>query len=114
MKYYAQETMGGLREAFEAVVLGWPEVGQKALFGCPCYLASERMFGFLVTGGIVLTTLPDEVRQSLPPELGASPFQAGARTMKSWVRLPVTTPEEIGTLAPLIELSYQAALSGAE
>jgi len=57
MKYYDESMMRELGESLEAVVLGWPGVTTKKLFGCPCYLVDKSMFALLVTGGVVLTRL---------------------------------------------------------
>lgn len=55
MKIYSEEVMKNLRLGFEEIVLRWPRVSTKKLFGCPSYQAKDQLFTFLVTHGTLIT-----------------------------------------------------------
>ena len=65
MKWYIKEETKELRKAFEKVILQWPQVDYKNMFGCPCYLANGKMFAGLVTKGIIITKLNDPEKEDL-------------------------------------------------
>ena len=109
MKYYSEEEMGGLRVQLEREVLGWPGVRRKTMFGCPAYSAGDTLFAFLVTGGIVLTRLDEEEREDLVRSKGATPFQAGPRVVRGWIRVPLAAPGDPEGILPLVRRSYGAA-----
>lgn len=110
MKYYDESEMKALREIFEKEVLQWPEITTKKMFGCPCYKANDKLFAFLVTGGIVLTRLSDAERNKISKRYKSTPFQAGKKTMKAWVQTPVKEIEDLSEMMPYVKKSYKAAL----
>ena len=113
MKYYEEELMGALREMVEAELLSWPDVSTKKMFGCPSYKVGDKLFAFLVTDGLVLIGLPDELREKLLSERGGTHFTTGNRTMKTWVRMPLETPDDLPALMELAGVGYDR-LSEAE
>jgi TfoX/Sxy family transcriptional regulator of competence genes len=110
--YYSEAESRELRERFEAIVLRWPGVAARRLFGSPSYTANGTTFAMLVDGGIVLTRLDDERRAALLSEPGADYFVGHGRVMKRWVLVRVGDPGEVERFVPFIEASYAAA-SGA-
>ena len=110
IKYYIEDEMKAIREGFEEEILTWPHIGTKKMFGCPCYKANDKLFAFLVTRGIVLTKLSDSERKNISKRHDTKPFQAGKKTMNTWIQLPVDEVENITKLMPLVKKSYQAAL----
>ena len=72
LKFYRDATMRASREALEATVLGWPGVARKEMIGCLVYFRGKRFFAFLVTGGLVITKLPDADRAALAKRRGAA------------------------------------------
>jgi TfoX/Sxy family transcriptional regulator of competence genes len=111
MRYYIEEEMKALRERFEEIVLGWPDVTSRKMFGCPSYLAKGTVFGILVTKGLVLTRLSEKDRRELSNTHETTPFEANRRVIKSWIRIPVSDPEDIKELLPFVRKSHEAALS---
>jgi len=109
MKYYSEDEMGGLRAQLEGVVLGWPGVRRRTMFGCPAYSAGDALFAILVTRGIVLTRLGVGEREELVRSAGATPFQAGSRLVRHWIRIPLTAPGDLEGILPLLRRSYEAA-----
>lgn len=110
-KYYDEETMGEVRAEFERHAMGWADVTTRKMFGCPAYRAQGHLFAVILTGSLVLTELPPEVRSTLPPELGATAFSAGTRMVPKWAQFPVTYPADLEPLLALAELSHQVALA---
>lgn len=110
MKYYSEDEMKDIRAAFEEKILAWPDVTTRKMFGCPCYKADNKLFAFLVTGGVVLTKLSEADRGSLSAIYRTEPFQAGKRTVNNWPRVPVFNKVELPELIPFVEKSYTAAL----
>ena len=113
MKYYIEEHAGNLRRALEDAVLGWPEVDTKKMFGCPSFMAAGKLFAFVVTKGIVLTSLSEDEREGVRAEFETQPFTPGGSHVKSWVLVPMTSADEIDALLPWIEASYEGALAKA-
>ena len=64
MPNYSESESQGLREKFEAIVLQWPDVEKKMLFGSPWYTTRGTSFAMLVTGGFILT---HSTRTGRPP-----------------------------------------------
>jgi hypothetical protein len=109
MKFYSEEEMGGLRVQLEGEVLGWTGVRRRTMFGCPAYSTGDALFAILVTRGIVLTRLGEGEREELVRSAGATPFQAGSRVVRHWIRIPLTAPGDLEGILPLLRRSYEAA-----
>ena len=108
MKYYDEVKMRPIREALEAEVLTWPDVGPKEMMGCLVYFRGRSFFAFLVTHGLVLTKLADPDRTTLSRRPGAKPFDMAGRTSSKWIQLPVRTPKDLAPLLPYVRKSYEA------
>lgn len=112
MPNYSESESKGLREKFEEIVLQWPDVEKKMLFGSPSYTTRGTSFAMLVTGGFILTQLDDDQKAALLAEPEADYFVGHGRVMKKWVVVRVRDPAEIGRFVPFIEASYTAAAPG--
>jgi TfoX/Sxy family transcriptional regulator of competence genes len=112
MPYYSESEAHALREKFEEIVLGWPGVTRKMMFGSPSYLAGTTIFALLVTGGIVLTRLTDDQKSALLSSGVADYFAGHGRVMKKWIVIAVKEPSRVDRYLPAIRASYEAALSG--
>ena len=93
MKWYIEEETKELREAFEKEILKWPQVDYKEMFGCPCYLANGKMFGGLVTKGIIIPKLNDAEKNKLKKLKEIKPFITGQKIIKSWVHIDLEPNE---------------------
>ena len=110
MKYYDELISGNLRLRLEKEIMDWPDVSTKKMFGCPCYMTNDKIFVFLVTNGIVITQLePDELK-GLHKLTTTEYFQAGKRTVKKWIKIPVASEVEIMQLLPYIKMSYDSLM----
>lgn len=109
MSYYDATTGEGVRRAFDKQVTDWPGVTTRTSFGCPSYSADGTLFAVLVTEGVVLTRLPQDHRDALDASFETGPFEAGGRTVTSWVRVTVDDPSDLDGLLPFVEQSYEAA-----
>jgi hypothetical protein len=110
MKYYSEEETKELRLALEAEVLRWSHVTTKKMFGCPCYQVKGKLFAFLVTKGVVVTSLQQVDRDRLSSQLQTIFFQAGKKTVKNWIRVPIENKEELAGVMPFIRKSYEETL----
>jgi hypothetical protein len=110
MKIYHEERMDGIKEAFEADVLLFPEVNPRKMMGCPCYMAGNKMFATIVDDAIVITKLEEEDRDRLYADFDAGPFTHGTKVMGKWTKVPVEKEEDLGDILPFVKRSYEAAL----
>lgn len=108
LKFYRDEAMRPVREAFEAEVLAWPGASRKAMMGCLVYFRGASFFAFLVTDGLVLTKLGDADRATLFERPGAKPFEMSGRTTSKWVQLPARAPKDLAPIFPYVRKSYDA------
>ena len=110
MKYYSEDKTKELRLKFEKDVLSWPKVSKKKMFGCPSYTADNKLFAFLVTNGIVITSLSYSDRDKLFIKHQSKPFVAGKRTIRKWSMVSVNDLREMDEILPFIKRSYDLAL----
>lgn len=99
-----------LREKFEEIVLQWPDVTKKKMFGTPSYSARGRIFAMLVNGGIILSQLDDEEKEALLSGPDAEYFIAHGRVIKKWVLIRIKDSAEVEWFIPFIEASYHRAM----
>lgn len=109
MPYYSEAETHELREHVEKIVLGWPGVAKKMMFGSPAYIIGKTYFAMLVTGGIILTRLTEPEKEQLLKDPRTGYFEGHGRVMKKWVHIPVATPSDIDTYIPYIRSSYEMA-----
>ena len=101
--------MGDIRKVFEEKVLGWTGVSSKEMMGCLTYFCGTKFFALLVTNGVVITKLPQEAQARLPKGLKVEPFQMAGRTVKTWIRVALTKPEDVAPILPFVQESYRSA-----
>ncbi len=111
MQYYSEDEMKDIRIAFEETVLQWPKVSTKKMFGCPCYKANNKLFAFLVTGGVVFTKLSETDRESVSNQFKTTPFQAGKKSINKWPQVSIQDKAELSNIILFVEKSYNAALN---
>ena len=109
MKYYTEEDTKDLRLALEKQVFNWPNVTTKKMFGCPCYQVNEKLFVFLVTKGIVITSLHEVEIEELTQKYNTTFFQAGNKIVKKWVKLSIE-PIDLDNIMSYVRKSYESAL----
>jgi hypothetical protein len=110
MKYYSDEDMKKLREAFEKTVLDWPKVTTKKMFGCPCYQADKKLFAFIVTDGVVITQLSEDDFDAVSNKFDAEPFSTGKRTVSKWLKVPLLEKKDLKKIIEYVNKSYKTAL----
>jgi hypothetical protein len=109
MPYYSDDESHELRVHVEKIILEWPGVAKKMMFGSPAYIIGKTYFAMLVTGGIILTRLTELEKEQLLKDPRAGYFEGHGRVMKKWVRISVTSPEDIDSSIPYIRSSYETA-----
>ena len=112
MKYFDPDADTALKDAFEQLVLDWPGVTPKTMFGCPSYLANGTLFAVLVSEGVALTRLPNGHSEELETSFDTRPFKAGARTVKKWIQVVLDDPSDLDSLRPYVRASYESARQG--
>ena len=80
------------------------------MFGCPCYKADNKLFAFLVTGGVVITKLSESDQETLSNLFETTPFQAGKKSVKQWSRVSIPDKTELSKIISFVEKSYDAVL----
>ena len=106
MKYYSEDEMRDIRAAFEETILSWPNVSTKKMFGCPCYKADNKLFAFLVTGGVVITKLSESDQETLSNLFETTPFQAGKKSVKQWSRVSIPDKTELSRCQTTAKQTY--------
>ena len=112
MPYYSESESQQLREKFEEIVLPWPDVTRKKMFGSPTYSTRGTIFAMLVNEGIILSQLDDEKKTALLSDPDAEYFAAHGRVIKKWVLIRIRDVAAIEQFIPFIEESYIAAAKG--
>ena len=110
MPYYTESESQHIREKFEEIVLQWPEVTKKKMFGSPTYSARGTIFAMLVNGGIILSQLDEEQKAALLSGPDAEYFVAHGRVIKKWVLIRIQNIADIEQFTPFIEASYNRAM----
>ena len=112
MPYYSESESQQLREKFEEIVLPWPDITKKKMFGSPTYSTGGTTFAMLVDGGIILSQLDDEKKAALLSNPDAEYFVAHGRVIRKWVVIRIQDIADIERYLPFIEASYTTAASG--
>ncbi|MFB6170748.1 MAG: luciferase family protein [Haloarculaceae archaeon] len=107
MRYFDEAIAGGVRTAFEDVVLGWPDVTTESALGCPAYFADGELFATLVTDGVVLVWLSDADRERLDRDFQTWPFSTDRGG--DWVEVAIADGHALDSLLPFVRSSYDAA-----
>jgi TfoX/Sxy family transcriptional regulator of competence genes len=93
-------------------LLGQPQVTEKYMFGCPCFLVREKLFALVHDGNLVLTCLSPSSRETLL-ESGEHKIFTGGNKIKTWLELTVVDERTLSELLPYIEESKKAAAAKA-
>ena len=101
--------MKEMRAKVEKEIFTWKDVSTKKMFGCPCYSHKDKLFAFIVTGGVVITQLNKDDRVEGQKKFKASPFTAGKKTVKKWLKIPVKSKLDLRRLFPYLKVSYKRA-----
>lgn len=109
MKYYDEDNSGHIHKELEKIVLNWPDVTTKLMFGCPAYRADRIIFVFVVNGRLVITKIDSTQINTLKSQFQAVPFQAGKRTIKKWTKIPADNEKDVKALVPFLSRSYALA-----
>ena len=110
MPYYSEAKTKELRLKVEDIVLTWPGVAKKMMFGSPSYSVGKTLFAVLADRGIILTRLSEEEQRHLLQDPRAGYFEGHGRIMKKWVLISLSDPSELEYYLPYIRSGYEAAL----
>src|SRR5437667_10947471 len=109
MKYFDEEKMADIREAFDSEVLKWKDVVSRPMMGCLCYLRKRKCVFFLVTDGIVIMKLSDKDQTVLKDKFGGKPFEMAGQTSRLWVT-PLKSTKDLKLVMPFVRKRYEEAL----
>ncbi|MBD3215919.1 MAG: hypothetical protein GF311_25130 [Candidatus Lokiarchaeota archaeon] len=73
------------------------------MFGYLRYKVKDKLFGFLVTEGIVLTKLCGLQKKEIVNEFELGAFKKGSRTMTKWVHIPLTKVDELNPVITYLQ-----------
>jgi hypothetical protein len=110
LKYYDEEKMGKIRNAFDTEVLTWEGVSSRPMMGCLCYFYNRKFIGFLVTNGIVVTKLLEKDQLDLKEKFGGKPFEMARQTGRLWVT-PLRGPRDVKSVMPFVKKRYEEVSS---
>lgn len=111
MQYYSESDGKERQEAVEAIILQWPNVTTRKMFGCPAYMVNHRLFAFLVNEGIVLTQLRQHQRAILSEDFPIQPFLAGERKIMHWTQVTFANVQKLPRIMTFVRKSYEEAAS---
>src|SRR5438132_5861470 len=109
MKYFDEEKMADIREAFDSEVLKWKDVVSRPMMGCLCYLRKRKFVFFLVTDGIVIMKLSDKDQTVLKEKFGGKPFEMAGQTSRLWVT-PLKSTKDLKLVMPFVRKRYEEAV----
>ncbi len=106
---YTEESHRDLRDAVDDLVMGWPGVSRKVMFGCPSYVADGVLFAVVSEQGLSLTRLTETQRARLEQSHVVEPFEAGGRLVRKWATVRVD-PTGHSPVKRALRQSYEAAV----
>ena len=109
MHYYSESEGKERREAIEKIILQWPGVTSRKMFGCPAYMVNGRLFAFLISEGIVLTQIRHYERKLLGEDFPVQSFQAGEREIAHWTQVTFTNLHKLPRIMTFVRKSYDEA-----
>ncbi|WP_224332984.1 luciferase family protein [Haloprofundus halobius] len=108
MVYPSAERSGRLSEAFENLVLSWPNVRVDYRRGYATYCVGDRPFAVVDGMRLVLTDLTSDAQEALENEWFVDPFRTETGVMETWLTVCIT-PDELESLLPFVRRSYETA-----
>ncbi|KTG10768.1 hypothetical protein AUR64_06145 [Haloprofundus marisrubri] len=108
MVYPSAERSGRLSEAFENLVLSWPNVQVDYRHGYATYCVGTRPFAVVDGMRLALTDLTAESRAALENGWFVDPFRGETGVMETWSTVCIS-PDELESLVPFVRRSYETA-----
>jgi hypothetical protein len=109
MDQYSDESMHTIRVALERELFRWPDVTTRPIFGLPGYVVNGKVFALLVTGGIILTKLPESDRERVSKRFPTVPVTGHGGVIKAWVQMVIPETGDLSTILPFVKKSYDEA-----
>ncbi|WP_224447930.1 hypothetical protein [Haloprofundus salilacus] len=108
MVYPSAERSGRLSEAFESLVLAWPNVCISQRDGYTTYTVNNKPFAVLDGMRLALTDLTADSRAAFENEWFVDPFRSETGVMETWSTVYIS-PNELESLLPFVRRSYETA-----
>jgi hypothetical protein len=109
MDRYADESMHAIRVSLERELFRWPGVTKRPIFGLPGYIVNGKVFALLVTGGIILTKLPEIERERVSGRFPTVPVTGHGGVIAAWVQIVLPETGDLPTILPFVKKSYDEA-----
>jgi hypothetical protein len=109
MDRYSEESMHTTRISLEQELFRWPGVTTRPIFGLPGYIVNGKVFALLVTGGIILTKLPESDRERVSKRLPTVPVTGHGGVIAAWVQIVIPETGDLSTILPFVQKSYEEA-----
>ena len=96
--------------AIDEVVVEWPEVKAKQVFGHRGYVRGGKMFAFLADEGVSVKTFSAEEADELYARDGVTPFvYRPGMEMAAWPVLPLNTDTDVDEALSAVRRAYESA-----
>lgn len=109
MDRYSEESMHTVRVSLERELFRWPGVTTRQIFGLPGYIVNGKVFALLVTGGIILTKLPETDRERVSGRFPTVPVTGHGGVIKAWVQVILPETGDLLEILPFVKKSYDEA-----
>jgi hypothetical protein len=109
MDRYSEESMHTIRVSLERDLFRWPGVTTRLIFCLPGYIVNGKVFALLVTGGIILTKLPEIDRALVFKRFQTVPVTGHGGVITEWVQIILPETGDLSTILPLVKKSYDEA-----
>lgn len=96
------------KHAIDDVVIAWPGVRPKQVFGHRGYVRGRKMFGFLVDDGIAVKVASVEDASQLYGREDVAPFMYSGMEMRNWAVLPVRSESDVDECLSWLQRGYES------
>ena len=100
-----------VKQALDIVLLSWPNVSSRKMFGGVGYMVGGKMFAAL-SEGVVGAKLPEDLRAQALQLAGVSPFRPTGRPFGGWVQFVMLLAEDVSAVVPWLEAASRYVASG--
>jgi len=101
--------MHTIRVSLERELFRWAGVTTRPIFGLPGYIVNGKVFALLVTGGIILTKLPESERELISKRFPTVPVTGHGGVIAAWVQVRIPETGDLSTILPFAKKSFNEA-----
>jgi hypothetical protein len=90
------------------VIVRWPDVRAKQVFGHRGYVRAGKMFAFLTDEGVGVKAADDDEAGRLFAKAGVSAFTYRGMEMKQWPVLPLRSSSDVDEALEAVQSAYES------